>query len=201
MAWTRDEETLRLREERASQKRKAKTVDNLARAKRERKRRKMYAELYEPHQCVRELPNGEQCVKFAIPGGWFCILHGGDERSAREAAKMRLLAMVDPAFRVMLKAMASEDMNVALKAAIAVADRAGYYPRADLDAAERPEDLSKLTQDELAERAQRTLRRLNELKMQEQAERDAAAFSLPEGVEEDPQGVLAKTNADKESVH
>jgi hypothetical protein len=50
---------------------------------------------------------GERCGRRSIPGGSVCVLHGGSIPAVQAAAKMRLLAMVEPvmaAFEEILEA-------------------------------------------------------------------------------------------------
>jgi hypothetical protein len=56
-------------------------------------------------------------------------MHGGGTPLAREAAKKRLLAMCEPAFAVLLEAMQDPNMEIAVKAAVHVLNRAGFGPQ------------------------------------------------------------------------
>ena len=71
---------------------------------------------------------GEPCKRYAIAGGTVCPFHGGNSPQVKDAAKRRLLAMVDPAMAVIERCLSStaKDVpaHVALKAATEVLDRA-----------------------------------------------------------------------------
>jgi hypothetical protein len=71
---------------------------------------------------------GNQCGRYAIPGGMVCNLHGGKAPQVRDKARMRLIAMIEPALQVLSDVMASEKAADAdkLRAANSVLDRAGY---------------------------------------------------------------------------
>jgi hypothetical protein len=70
----------------------------------------------------------------------------------RQAAKMRLLCLVEPAFATLRRAMASNDLPTAVRAAVAILDRSGYGPKATLEVEKPEEDYSKLTDQDLLER-------------------------------------------------
>jgi len=68
---------------------------------------------------------------------------------------MRLLAMCEPAFKTLLELLTSEDEEIALKAAVAILDRAGYGAKATLAVTtSSDEDLTALSEEELANRAE-----------------------------------------------
>ena len=166
MAYTRNIEKLRERLAKQEREKRLKAEIHEQRKARVMKRRKLYAELFEPHPCKESLPNGEPCTRFAIPGGFVCLVHGGDNKSIREAAKTRLLMLVEPALRVIRRCMASGDEGIALKAAMTILDRSGYK---DVIAAEEaPEDLSKVSKAQLFERAQAAMQRIRELDQEAQ---------------------------------
>jgi hypothetical protein len=107
------------------------------------------------HQCRGSNRLGERCKRRPIPGGFVCVLHGGAAPLVKAQAKKRLLAMVEPAFQVLLDAMQSQDENVAVRAAKIVLDRAGFGPQSKVVVQDDREDLSRLSKTELAERARR----------------------------------------------
>jgi hypothetical protein len=51
-------------------------------------------------QCTAMNRAGDRCRRQPIPGGEVCILHGGGTAQAQSAAKLRLLAMVEPVLGV-----------------------------------------------------------------------------------------------------
>ena len=164
----------KLREAQAEKDRRAKI-----RHKNELKRRRLYASIYEPHACVYESPDGQPCVRYAIPGGFFCIRHGGNTKEARDAAKMRLLALVEPALKALNRAMASGDLSVATKAASVLLDRAGFGPKATLAIEEDKQDLSKMNKQDLIEYGRNIMNRLHEIKENEK-QTNAELLALPE---------------------
>src|SRR5579862_9906844 len=110
-------------------------------------------------QChARSKRSGKQCARHAIAGGGVCAMHGGSAPQVREAARQRLLALVDPALAVIegnLKGRA-KNPQVAQRAAEDLLDRAGVMapPMEDLEVfdAEPPKpplDYSCLATEEL----------------------------------------------------
>jgi hypothetical protein len=162
-----DEQKLVKKEEDSRKKQMLRDEANRLRKERELKRRKKYAELYEPHACIFDDPSGQPCTRFAIPGGFFCIRHGGNTHEAREAAKMRLLALVEPALVALNRALAAEDLSVATKAAMVILDRAGFGPKATLVNEQQAQDLSSLSKNDLMERGQAILKRIEQMHHEE----------------------------------
>jgi hypothetical protein len=74
----------------------------------------------------------------AILGGNVCPSHGGAAPQLREAAKDRLLALVDPALERLAGLLASGDERVAIQACRLVLDAA------DLDTVDAPKDEARL---------------------------------------------------------
>jgi hypothetical protein len=84
--------------------------------------------------------SGERCRRPPIPGGFVCAFHGGKSPLAVQAARERLLAMVDPAIDALMRILkqsppcdvcgrADADRDpVVLRAAQVVLDRAGHHP-------------------------------------------------------------------------
>lgn len=69
---------------------------------------------------------GKPCKRAAIPGGTVCPTHGGSAPQVKAAAKLRLLAMVDPALAVLARLVKQGNLvqdAVALKAATEILDR------------------------------------------------------------------------------
>lgn len=54
--------------------------------------------------CKAKRTNGQPCKAQAIKGGRVCRTHGGAAPQVREAARERLLALVDPALGVLARA-------------------------------------------------------------------------------------------------
>ena len=104
-------------------------------------------------QCRATSRHGKQCLRTAIPGGYVCNFHGGASPLARQAARMRLLAMVEPAFGVLMELMADgTDEKTRLAAAVAVLDRVGMGPKSTIVVDDRRTQLAQLTDGELQQR-------------------------------------------------
>lgn len=120
-------------------------------------------------QCTGvSLTTGLRCRRRAIAGGSVCKFHGGSLPSVAAAAKLRLLAMSDPALDLLLDAMdvqpkcevcgRTDDKSIAVRAAIAVLDRSGLGPHAHIhttpDADPSTSYTAWLTEDELMQVAE-----------------------------------------------
>lgn len=69
--------------------------------------------------------------------------------------QVKLNDLVDLAFETLREAMVSSDFNNAIRAAQITLDRAGYGPKQTVDINQTTMDLSNLSKDELAARAQK----------------------------------------------
>jgi hypothetical protein len=74
---------------------------------------------------ARSSQTGEPCKRFAIVGGTVCSSHGGSAPAVKDAARRRLLELVDPALVRLRDLLGSDDERVALQACRLVLDRAG----------------------------------------------------------------------------
>jgi hypothetical protein len=79
-------------------------------------------------KCRAHNRQGGPCGNYAIPGGMVCRMHGGAIPHVRDKARMRLIALIEPALGVLSDVMASEKAADAdkIRAANSVLDRAGY---------------------------------------------------------------------------
>ncbi|HEY9291109.1 MAG TPA: hypothetical protein VIP98_07510 [Microlunatus sp.] len=75
---------------------------------------------------------GDQCGRYAIPGGVVCDRHGGRAPQVQRAARLRLAELVEPAIAVLARLLANPDVApaVRLRAAVEILDRTGYQVRA-----------------------------------------------------------------------
>ncbi len=80
--------------------------------------------------CTAPRSDGEPCRRLAIRGGRVCVVHGGRLPIVREAAKsnveaarLRVLGLVDPALDAIEKALTDPDVDIRLKAAREVLER------------------------------------------------------------------------------
>ena len=79
-------------------------------------------------QCKAKTKNGgKPCRAQAIAGGTVCRMHGGGAPQVREAARLRILELVDPALATLYRSLKLKGpaSGVALAAAKDVLDRAG----------------------------------------------------------------------------
>jgi len=115
-----------------------------------------------------------------------CQYHGGGAPQVKKSARERLLAMVDPAFDALLRALGSggppcehcgradsdRDPTV-IRAAQIVLDRAGFHPSLTIEHSGPPNKYVDLTVDEL-------IAHLEAMLEQARAMRDAEQRALPE---------------------
>lgn len=81
--------------------------------------------------CTAHRSDGQPCGAAAIAGGTVCRLHGGSAPQVRDAARQRLLKLVDPALgRLDQLIRVSEDERIVLAAVREVLTRAGIDPAA-----------------------------------------------------------------------
>lgn len=84
--------------------------------------------------CSAKRTNGEPCRGQAISGATVCRVHGGNAPQVREAARLRLLELVDPALGVLARAVRKrkdpkwEPTATEIQAARDLLDRAGLKP-------------------------------------------------------------------------
>lgn len=89
-----------------------------------------------PKHCkARSSRTGEPCKKYAIVGGDVCNTHGGSAPQVREAARKRILRMVDDALTGMAalagiagSGLGAESEAVRQRALADILDRAGLKP-------------------------------------------------------------------------
>ena len=96
------------------------------------KRRPMKGGDPSSHHCTAHSSRtGKPCQKAAIAGGTVCSTHGGRAPQVKEAARVRLALLVDPAIgRLGELIKQTENSASALGAVNSVLDRAGY-PKTD----------------------------------------------------------------------
>lgn len=87
----------------------------------------------EARQCsATSKQSGKRCRRRPTPGANVCKIHGSASPQAKRTARERLLEAADPAVARLVKLLEAEDETVAIRAAVAVLDRAGFGPRSSL---------------------------------------------------------------------
>lgn len=95
---------------------------------------------------------GNRCTRPAMRGAHVCNLHGGMSPLARAEAKRQLMCMLEPAFAALMRAMDSDDMKSAVRAAEIILDRAGFGPKATLEIEDTRDNLANTSGEELLKR-------------------------------------------------
>lgn len=86
-------------------------------------------------RCRAHNRSGGQCRNRPIPGGTVCRMHGGGSPKVQNAAKMRLLTLIDPAISVLAAEMEKADSSAdRQRAANSILDRAGMTRGSGADA-------------------------------------------------------------------
>jgi len=73
--------------------------------------------------CKAHTSSGKPCKAPAIKGGVVCKVHGGAAPQVREAARLRLAMMIEPALGALAKSLKSKSERIRLDAARDVLDR------------------------------------------------------------------------------
>jgi len=109
-----------------------------------------------------------QCKNFAVRGMQVCRMHGGATPTAKQAAKVRLLAMCEPAFEVLHQCMQDPNAEWAdkIKAANSVLDRAGFTAKQQMTVKHKVQDLDDMSDDEKIARGRKILDILESRKVQ-----------------------------------
>lgn len=155
--YTKDPETLEARIQRDKEKELEKKLKIEKRKRKELARRRNYERLVMGKPCIGDPDTGVFCPNTALVGSPFCIAHGGSISRHREIVVLRMMAMVEPALKTVLRCMSSSDEKVALNAAQILLDRVGLGPTAKVYLEEKKEDYSGMSDRQLVERAQKLL--------------------------------------------
>ena len=106
-------------------------------------------------QCTATNRVGIRCAKSAMLGQQICHIHGGKAPQNLRAARKRMLEMADGAMVALQDALDHGDIKESTNAARIVLDRSGLGPTSTVDLVEkRGDDYSRMSGDELAEKAQ-----------------------------------------------
>jgi hypothetical protein len=88
-------------------------------------------------QCVATSRNGLRCNRYPIPFGSVCSQHGGKSDSVINAARLRMVFLLEPALERLHQIVMRGDDPSAVRACIALLDRVGLGPssstHADVD--------------------------------------------------------------------
>ena len=81
-------------------------------------------------KCKGHKANGAPCGASPIKGGTVCRVHGGSAPQVREAARFRILELVNPALAALSRALKTKGKPDATTIAAAkdILDRAGFRP-------------------------------------------------------------------------
>lgn len=142
-------------------------------------------------RCTGTNRNGERCGRAPIVGGTVCVLHGGGIPAVQQAAKVRLLGMVEPVLATFEEILAiwnrtrcdkcgypTGDPIPVIRVGQLVLDRAGFHPTLTVEHAPPPDKYDDATIDE-------TIERLETLLAQARAIRDAERANVIEAVFDD----------------
>lgn len=82
---------------------------------------------------------GRPCKKSPILGGGVCLTHGGSAAQVQKAARLRLLALADPAISALSAIVQDEEAadGDRLRAATAILDRTGFGPGSKVEVEDR----------------------------------------------------------------
>ena len=121
-------------------------------------------------RCVGTNRSGERCGRAPIPGGTVCLFHGGSAPQAQAAAKVRLLAMVEPVLGVFESIVETYnstrceacgkptgDPMPVIRVGQLVLDRAGFHPTLTVEHVPPPNAYEDLTVDDLIEKLEAML--------------------------------------------
>lgn len=127
----------------------------------------MNAVTHEPHRCkARSSQTGEPCKRWANHGAVVCPSHGARAPQVKARAEDRIRDMVDPALNRLLALLNHSQGSVAYAAVKDILDRAGLKQpdRQQISGPDggpiQTEDISRLTDDERAERIQMIVHRI-----------------------------------------
>jgi hypothetical protein len=80
----------------------------------------------ERRKCRAHTSAGKPCQRDPVKGALVCQVHGGAAPQVKNAARKRLLAAADPAAAKLVELLDSDKEEVAIRAAVALLDRAGH---------------------------------------------------------------------------
>ena len=83
-------------------------------------------------RCRARNRQGNQCAKYAIPGGTVCRMHGGAAPQVIRSANIRLIELINPAIAALARELLKGDTSAdRVRAANSILDRAGVVRRVD----------------------------------------------------------------------
>lgn len=84
-------------------------------------------------RCKAHKKTGERCKKAPIAGGTVCRFHGGAAKQVKRTAQQRLKALQPLAVKTYERAMHSDELPTAVRAATAALDRSGMGPSSHIE--------------------------------------------------------------------
>jgi hypothetical protein len=121
-------------------------------------------------QCTATSRAGERCKRAPIVGGFTCSFHGGNAPQVRQAARDRLLALVDPVLAAFEEVLASwhatrcgacghptGDAAPVIRVGQLVLDRSGFHPSLTIEQAPPPNPFADFSEDQLIDRLEQLL--------------------------------------------
>ena len=83
-------------------------------------------------RCRARNRQGNQCAKYAIPGGTVCRMHGGAAPQVIRSANIRLIELINPAIAALARELLKGDTSAdRVRAANSILDRAGVPRRVE----------------------------------------------------------------------
>lgn len=118
----------------------------------------------EPTQCAHVSRRGNRCKYPPVVGEDLCAIHCASLARAQEMSQRRMIAIQDEAITTLqFLNKHSEDDRVRLGAANSICDRSGLGTKSTVSFDDKS-DLEKLSEEELAQRAERLVRIVRERK-------------------------------------
>jgi hypothetical protein len=102
----------------------------------------------------------QPCTFRTVLGGRFCFLHSEKPVSVRRLGSEKLKSLIEPALDCLEQAMLRADWPHAIKASLAILDRAGLSVVHKMEVLQKAEDFTSMSRDELAARAAKIAERL-----------------------------------------
>jgi hypothetical protein len=116
-----------------------------------------------PITCAHVGKTGKRCAKNPVEGETVCVLHGGTLEGANLEVRRRMVALQLQSLDVAEELIANGEDRVRATLVVATWDRTGLGPKSTLEVKDAPDDLSELSREELAARAEAAAERLRRI--------------------------------------